>query len=150
MLTNACKYAIRAVVYLAIHSNVGNKLSAKKIAGELEVPQPFLAQLLRKLTTDKLVSSSKGPGGGFFLDKKNLNNTLWDIISSIDGEYKFDDCFLGLSKCDNENPCPVHHIVLPFKEKILYNFKEKPIAVLAEEMEQNGMIISLKGVDLSS
>lgn len=149
MLSNACKYAIRAVVYLAIHGNVNNKLSAKIIAEELEVPQPFLAQLLRKLTTNKLVSSSKGPGGGFFLDQKNMENTLWEVVSSIDGEYKFDDCFLGLSKCNNENPCPVHHIVSPFKEEILSSFKDKSIAVFVTEIEQNGTIISLKGIDLS-
>ncbi len=148
MLSNACKYAIRAVVYLAIHSNANNKLGAKIIAEELEVPQPFLAQLLRKLTTNKLVSSSKGPGGGFFLDQKNMENTLWEVVSSIDGEYKFDDCFLGLSKCNNENPCPVHHIVSPFKEEILSSFKDKSIAVLVTEIEQNGTIISLKGVDV--
>lgn len=149
MLSNACKYAIRAVVYLAIHGNVNNKLGTKIIAEELEVPQPFLAQLLRKLTTNKLVSSSKGPGGGFFLDQKNMENTLWEVVSSIDGEYKFDDCFLGLSKCNNENPCPVHHIVSPFKEEILSSFKDKSIAVLVTEIEQNGTIISLKGIDLS-
>src|SRR5690606_33948294 len=148
MLSNACKYAIRAVVYLAIHSNANNKLGAKIIAEELEVPQPFLAQLLRKLTTNKLVSSSKGPGGGFFLDQKNMENTLWEVVSSIDGEYKFDDCFLGLSKCNNENPCPVHHIVSTFKEEILSSFKDKSIAVLVTEIEQNGTIISLKGVDV--
>lgn len=149
MLSNACKYAIRAVVYLAIHGNVNNKLGAKIIAEELEVPQPFLAQLLRKLTTNKLVSSSKGPGGGFFLDQKNMENTLWEVVSSIDGEYKFDDCFLGLSKCNNETPCPVHHIVSPFKEEILNSFKDKSIAVLVTEIEQNGTIISLKGIDIS-
>lgn len=149
MLSNACKYAIRAVVYLAIHSSVDKKIGAKEIARELEVPQPFLAQLLRKLTTNKLVSSSKGPGGGFFLDQSNRGNALWKVVTSIDGEYKFDDCFLGLSKCNNENPCPVHHIVSPFKEEILRNFKDKSIAVLAEEMEKNGMVISLKGIDLS-
>ncbi|WP_127025123.1 RrF2 family transcriptional regulator [Flagellimonas beolgyonensis] len=149
MLTNACKYAIRAVVYLAIHSDVNHKLGAKNIAEELEVPQPFLAQMLRKLTTNKLVSSSKGPGGGFFMDEGNMENTLWQVVSCIDGDYKFDDCFLGLSKCNNENPCPVHHIVSPFKEEILCNFKDKTIAKLVTEMEQNGMIISLKGIDLS-
>lgn len=149
MLSNACKYAIRAIVYLAIHSSVDKKLRAKEIAGELEVPQPFLAQLLRKLTTNKLVSSSKGPGGGFYLDQSNRENALWEVVTSIDGEYKFDDCFLGLSKCNNENPCPFHHIVSPFKEEILRNFKDKSISVLAEEMEKNGMVISLKGIDLS-
>jgi DNA-binding IscR family transcriptional regulator len=78
-----------------------------------------------------------------------MENTLWEVVSSIDGEYKFDDCFLGLSKCNNENPCPVHHIVSPFKEEILSSFKDKSIAILVKEIEQNGTIISLKGIDLS-
>jgi Rrf2 family protein len=146
MLTNACKYGIRAVLFLAIHSDIKNKIGAKGIAEELEMPQPFLAQLLRKLSTDKLISSSKGPGGGFFLDKKNLESTLWRIIVAIDGEHRFDGCFLGLEKCDSSNPCPVHYIVAPFKEKILSNFKERTIAMLVKEIEENGTVVSLKGI----
>lgn len=149
MLTNAGKYAIRAVIYLAIHSSSKKKMGAKEVADELEIPQPYLAQLLRKLTTDKLISSSKGPGGGFFLDKNNLEHTLWDVITAIDGEYRFDDCFLGLSKCDNTNPCPIHHIVAPFKEEIIANFKAKNIATLADEIEENGTFLTLKGFDLN-
>ena len=149
MLTNACKYAIRAVIYLALHSNVQKKLGVKKISEELEVPQPFLAQLLRKLTSDKMVSSSKGPNGGFFLDEDNLRHTIWDIITAIDGEHRFDDCFLGLSKCNNTNPCPVHHIVGPFKKEILNNFNEKTFATLRKEIRENGTVISLKGMDIN-
>ena len=147
MLSNACKYAIRAMLYLAMNSDAENKVGAKKIAEELEVPQPFLSQLLRTLATDKLISSIKGPGGGFFLDKENISPTLWDVIVAIDGEYKFDDCFLGLTKCNNENPCPVHHIVSTFKEELLDSFQKKTIDVLIDEIEKNGTVISLKGID---
>lgn len=149
MLTNACQYAIRAVMYLAIHSNSKKKLGVKEVAEELEIPQPFLAQLLRILTTDKLISSSKGPGGGFFLDKSNLKHTLWDIITAIDGKYKLDHCFLGLTKCNNTNPCPIHHIVAPFKKELLDIFMNKDIAKLAGEIEANGTVLSLKGFDLN-
>ncbi len=144
MLTNAGQYAIRAVIYLGIHSSRDKKLGAKTIAQELEVPQAFLAQLLRKLTVDKLISSSKGPGGGFYLEDHNRKNTLWQVIVSIDGAYRFDQCFLGLSKCDDANPCPVHHMVSPFKKKMLFNFKEKTIDQLIAEIKDNGTIISLK------
>jgi len=147
MLTNACKYAIRAIIYLAMKSDSDNKFSAKKIAEQLEIPQPFLAQLLRTLTSYKQVSSMKGPGGGFFLNEDNLSNTLWDIVVSIDGEYKFDDCFLGLVKCDNTNPCPVHHLVAPFKEALLDDFKKKTLSEIVREIEENGTVISLKGLD---
>lgn len=146
MLTNACKYAIRAVIYLAIHSDADKKLGVKKIAGELEVPQAFLAQLLRKLTRDRLVSSTKGPGGGFFLDKNNRKKSLWDVIVSIDGTFKFDECFLGLAECNEINPCPAHAIVAPFKERILSDFRDKTVDELAEKAKKKGTLLSLKGV----
>ena len=146
MLSNACKYAIRAVIYLSLKSDSTAKYGVKMIADELEAPQPFLAQLLRKLAAERLVSSSKGPGGGFFMNESNREKTVWDIISSIDGTYKFDDCYLGLAKCDDENPCPVHHLVSPFKEALLEDFQQKTIGSLAKEVEANGRVISLKGI----
>ncbi|APQ16766.1 RrF2 family transcriptional regulator [Maribacter hydrothermalis] len=149
MLSNASKYAVRAIFYLAIHSHETNKIGAKKISKELEMPQAFLAQLLRNLSSHKIVSSVKGPGGGFFLDNGNRKKSIWDVIVSIDGKQKFDECFLGLAKCNEINPCPAHAIVAPFKEKILTDFRDKTIDQLVEEIKKNGTVISLKGLDLN-
>ncbi|PCI11818.1 MAG: transcriptional regulator [Flavobacteriaceae bacterium] len=148
MLSNACKYAIRSILYLAINSSEDNKIGVKIIAEELETPQPFLAKLLQQLTRDKLVSSTKGPNGGFYLNEKNLNNAVWDVIISIDGTDKFDNCFLGLAKCDDRNPCPVHFIVSPFKEKILGSFRDKTIEEYVVEIQNTNRVISLKDLDL--
>ena len=148
MLSNACKYAIRSILYLGIQTDDKNKVNVKKIAEELEVPQPFLAKLLQQLTKSKLVSSAKGPNGGFYLSKDDKKNTIWDIIKAIDGTSKFDACFLGLSKCSDENPCPVHFIVSPFKETILKNFRDKTISIYVEEIKSSGKIISLKTFDI--
>ncbi|MBS9463487.1 Rrf2 family transcriptional regulator [Flagellimonas sp. 389] len=149
MLSNACKYAIRAILYLAIHSDKTHKIGVKKIADEIEIPKAFLAQLLRQLTANKLISSAMGPGGGFFLDPKNKEKSVWDIISCIDGTYKLDQCFLGLSECNDENPCPAHYIVSPFKKKLLSDFRDKTISKLAEEIERKGTLLSLKGFEPS-
>jgi Rrf2 family transcriptional regulator, iron-sulfur cluster assembly transcription factor len=127
MLSNACKYAIRAILYLAIQTDEDTKVGVKKIADSLETPQPFLAKLLQQLNKGNLVSSTKGPNGGFYLSKKDKENTVWDIVKSIDGTSRFDNCLLGLSKCSDENPCPIHFIVFPFKEKLLNNFRDKTI-----------------------
>lgn len=148
MLSNACKYAIRALLYLAIHSDQKTKIGAKKIAEELEVPQPFLAKLLRQLTANKLVSSTKGPTGGFFMKPENKEMSVWDVVGCIDGTAKFDACFLGLSNCDDKNPCPVHFIVSPFKKEILREFQDKTITMLVEEIGQKGTVISLKDFSL--
>ena len=148
MLSNACKYAIRAILYLAIHTDEKTKVGVKKIADELETPQPFLAKLLQQLTKAKLVSSTKGPNGGFYLSEKDKENAVWDIVKNIDGTSKFDDCFLGLSKCSDENPCPVHFIVSPFKEKLLNNFRDKTIFQYVFEIKQTGKVLSLKDFDV--
>lgn len=148
MLSNACKYGIRAILYLTIQTDQTKKFSGKKIAEELETPQPFLAKLLQQLAKNKLVSSTKGPNGGFFLDKKNKENSVWDVVKSIDGTTKFDQCFMGLSKCGDENPCPVHFIVAPFRQNILKDFRDKTILQFAEEIKRSGKVISLKDFDV--
>jgi len=144
MLSNACKYAIRSILYLAINYEGNKKFGVKKIAEELETPQPFLAKLLQQLTRNKLVSSAKGPTGGFYLDENNLKNSVWDIIKCIDGTDKFDKCFMGLSSCDDANPCPVHFTVAPFKNKLYNDFKDKTIQEFVDEIKLKGRHISLK------
>ena len=71
MLSNASKYAIKAILYLAENSNSKNKISVKDITKVLDVPSPFLAKILQQLVKSKLISSTKGPNGGFYLDDKN-------------------------------------------------------------------------------
>lgn len=148
MLSSACKNAIRSILYLALQTDVNNKVGVKKIAEELETPQPFLAKLLQQLTKTNLVSSTKGPNGGFYLSDENKQNAIWDVIEKIDGTAKFDACFLGLSVCDEETPCPVHYIVLPFKQRIIENFRDKTIAQYIFEIKKTGKVISLKNFDV--
>lgn len=148
MLSNACKYAIRAMLYLTMNASIDNKIGVKKIADDLDTPQPFLAKLLQQLSSQQLVSSSKGPKGGFYLSEENLSNNLWDIVLCIDGSDKFDQCFLGLSACNDVNPCPVHHLVKPFKNELLQDFKHKSIFDLSTEIKQEGTLLSLKKLDI--
>ncbi len=146
MLSNASKYAIRAVLYLAENSSKTKKFGAKFIAEELELPQPFIAKLLQKLAKEKLISSIKGPNGGFYTTANNLKNNICDILNVIEQEDIFDGCFLGLPQCSDENPCPVHFIVLPFKEALLKKFKEQTIKDFSDEIKKTGAYLSLKGV----
>jgi Rrf2 family protein len=147
MLSNACQNAIRSVLYLAMFSDKEKKIGVKPLAENLEIPQPFLAKVLQNLNKADIVSSVKGPYGGFYLDKTSTK-TVWDIIICIDGTKKFDNCFLGLSKCSDESPCPVHFSVKPFKEKIMSDFKEKTIFEFANEIKNSNKVISLKDFDV--
>ena len=148
MLSSACKNAIRSVLYLAMYSNDTKKIGAKALAEVLEIPQPFLAKLLQVLIKNKLVSSTKGPRGGFYLSKANNNKNVWQIIDCIDGVKKFDQCFLGLAKCEDTNPCPVHFTVSPFKKKIMADFRDKTIIRFATEIKNSNKVITLKDFDI--
>jgi Rrf2 family protein len=148
ILSRASKYAILATLYLAINSSKDKKVSVKSITKNIEVPSPFLAKLLQQLVRSKLISSTKGPNGGFYLTKVDSHKSVFDIIAVIDGVDKFDECFLGLNKCDAKHPCPVHYLVEPFKDKILSEFKDKTILEFAQEIVKNKRVLTLKGLDI--
>jgi Rrf2 family protein len=142
MLTNASKYAIRSVLFLAQNSSIDNKYGAKQIAKELDIPLHFIAKLLQPLVKKGIVSSLKGPKGGFYFTTKNGKNRVCDIITVIEGKNIFESCFLGLPKCGDENPCPVHHIVSPFKKDLLIKF-EMSLNEFIKDMDNLGTILSL-------
>lgn len=133
MLSNSSKYAIRAVLHLVNNASNEEKIGAKQIAKELEIPAPFLAKTLQLLTKKGIVTSIKGPNGGFFLSQKNSSKTLFDVIDTIDSTTKFDNCFLGQLHCNDKNPCVVHHLYKPFKKKLVSKLKTKTILEMATE-----------------
>lgn len=144
MLSNASKYAILSTLYLAEHSNEERKISVKEIAENIDVPSPFLAKLFQQLVRGKIISSTKGPHGGFYLSDKNKQKNVLDIIDNIDGLNKLNGCFLGLNECDATNPCPVHFIVVPFKNNILAKFRDITIMEFSKEISDKGDLLTIK------
>ncbi|MDO9594773.1 MAG: Rrf2 family transcriptional regulator [Lutibacter sp.] len=149
MLSNASKYAILSTLYLAEHSNEERKISVKEIAENIDIPSPFLAKLFQQLVRGKIISSTKGPHGGFYLSEKNKKKNVLDIIDNIDGLNKLNGCFLGLNECDSTNPCPVHYIVVPFKNNILEKFRDITIMEFAQEISDKGTFLAINNIDPS-
>ena len=146
MLSRASKYAILSTLFLAENANEEHKISVKVIAETIDVPNPFLAKLFQQLVRGKIISSTKGPNGGFYLNKQNQKKTVLDIIENIDGLTRLNECFLGLSECDGANPCPVHFIVEPFKQSILGKFRDKTIMEFSEEIVSQGRKLTIKDI----
>lgn len=134
MLNNASKYAIKSMLYLVLHTNKSTKLGVKQLADILNVPEPFLAKILQQLARNKLLSSTKGPHGGFYITEENAQNNICKVIENIEGHPMFNKCFMGLEKCDESNPCPVHNSVVDFKEKLLKKFNDMTLAEFAKDI----------------
>ena len=137
MLSNSSKYALKAVLYLAVNSNESNKLMVKDVAKSIKVPQAYIAKLLQELSRRNVVSSTRGPKGGFFLSEDNLKRPLIDIITTIEGEKKLNACVLGIDECDKDSPCPLHDVIYPTKARFLQHLNSVSISEFMTKAEQN-------------
>ena len=109
MLSQKCKYAIRTVLYLSIEGNKTYPKGGKEISTTLKIPEAYTGKILQELAKKNIITSVKGPGGGFYLSKENLSAPIINVIEIIDGLSFFDSCGIGLSKCSSEHPCPIHN-----------------------------------------
>jgi len=143
MLSNSCKYALKAVLFLALDVHKNRKVGVKEIAAAIDVPFPFLAKLLQGLARKKIISSAKGPTGGFFLTEENKAQKLLVVVEHIDGLSKFKECVLGLKDCSSEKPCPIHFLVQPLKKTLFNEMNDSSIAIFAKKVQEGKTFLSL-------
>lgn len=141
MLSNSCRYGIRAVIYLANYYHDKNNIGIKKISGDLKLPAPFLAKILQQLARNKILNSTKGPNGGFSLLKKPESITMLDIIKIIDGDALFKNCIIHDGSCaeirKNKKVCPIHNDYSLIRGKIIDLFRSRTIADLVREARES-------------
>ena len=136
MLSNTSKYAIRALIYLALFASNEKKAGIKEISKNLDIPTPFLGKILQMLAKHNLLSSTKGPHGGFSLYKPAMDISIMEIIEIIDGSDSFDTCVIRTSKCDNDAPCSMHEKIGPLRMEMKKIYETETVADLASEFRQ--------------
>jgi Rrf2 family protein len=124
MLSKSCEYALKSLLYVTKISMNEKRVGAKEIAEEAHIPYHFAAKLLQILSKAGIISSQKGPNGGFFMTPENLEHTLADVVRAIDGNSIFENCILGLKKCSESQPCPLHFEFKEIKQKIRAEFEK--------------------------
>jgi Rrf2 family protein len=140
MLSSSCKYGIRAITYIASQPKSIGKIRIKKISEDLKLPTPFLAKILQLLAKQKILSSTKGPHGGFALLKDSKEITLLDIVSIIDGNDIFDNCIIQNRPCRcvdiNKAPCPIHDDYTKVRTNLNRLFSNKTIHSLVKSVNE--------------
>jgi len=134
MLSNTSKYAIRAVIYLALNAGEEKKIGIKMISKDLNIPTPFLGKILQTLAKHKLLSSTKGPHGGFGLGKRAEDIKLIDIVDIIDGQDVFRQCLIRLEDCNDKEPCSVHYKYSEIRTSLINLFRNQNIGNLVDEI----------------
>jgi len=143
MLSNSSKYAMKAVIYLGLHSSPDTKILAKDISEPINVPQAYLSKLLQQLSRRQIVSSQKGPGGGFYLTDENREVPLIKIIEIIDGDRRLNSCLLSLDACDADHPCPLHELLGDARVHFIKNLEETSVEELVLDVSEGKSFLPL-------
>jgi len=134
MFSKSCEYGIRALTIVGHFNKKNQKIGIKEICKIANTPESFTAKILQQLVKRQILSSQKGPNGGFFF-KRNLNEiTLFEVVNSIDGEGIFMKCGLGLDKCDASNPCPLHEKYEDVRSNLIQMCKSNTLQELCDDL----------------
>lgn len=146
MFSTTSKYAIRAVLYLAMLEKKNDnpdkvlKVGIKKLAEDLQIPTFFLGKIMQTLAKNKILTSYKGPNGGFSFNKKPEEISLLDIVRIFDGDEVFSNCLLGLKLCNNEGfkkeDCPFSQDLDVCVERINQYLQNAYIGKIAESLNK--------------
>lgn len=134
MFSKSCEYAIRALICISLHSKNNEKVNMKVVAESINAPLPFINKILQKLVKDDLLMSRKGPNGGFFITEEIRKKSILDIVKCIDGSSLVNDCLMGLKKCNEKTPCPLHFQYKSIKVKLIDLLATSTIEELKEKI----------------
>jgi Rrf2 family protein len=132
MLSQTCKTAVKAVIFLATKNRNGDKTGLKEIAEYINASEHTIGKMLQTLVKQDVINSLKGPAGGFYISKNQRRQPLIKVVEAIDGKNIFKGCGLGLSRCSATHPCPIHDEYKEARDIIEKIFKTKTVEDLCE------------------
>lgn len=141
MFSKTTEYALRATIYIAQKGSEEHKLGIDEIAKAIDSPKAFTAKILQMLTRDNIVSSTRGPNGGFYFTAKAKKLPAVSILKAVDGHSVLKRCVLGLQECSDKNPCPMHAEYKGIRVRLNQLFEKKTIGHLVDKMDNYRLFI---------
>mgnify|MGYP001284092706 CR=1 FL=1 len=123
----------------------------KKVLHELRLDKsiikllwaPALVGQLQKLVQKNIINSIKGPHGGFFIQTENNTTMLSEIVEAIDGDQIMNGCALGLKKCSEDHPCPLHFDFVDIRGGLKQMLKTNSIIELSSKLDSGTSFLKI-------
>ncbi|HWV90061.1 MAG TPA: Fe-S cluster assembly transcriptional regulator IscR [Burkholderiales bacterium] len=115
-LTTKGRFAVTAMVDLALRQNRG-PVTLAAISERQHISLSYLEQLFGKLRRAALVSSVRGPGGGYNLAQPPASISVADIVSAVDEPIDATQCG-GKENCHDDKRCMTHDLWATLNEKM--------------------------------
>ncbi|MGA1030750.1 MAG: RrF2 family transcriptional regulator [Flavobacteriaceae bacterium] len=123
MISKKCKYAIKALLYLADHQEEDRAIFSSEIATNERIPKKFLETILRELRNFQLLQSQRGKTGGYRLLKHPKEINLAELMRLMDGPIAMLPCvslnyYASCEECDEET-CQIKPVFEKIRDKTL-------------------------------
>ena len=115
-LTTKGRYAVTAMLDLSLNYGFG-AITLADISERQGISLSYLEQLFARLRKQGLVSSSRGPGGGYRLSRSADDITVLDVISAVDEKVDNTQCE-GRHNCHGDEPCLSHELWQSLSDQI--------------------------------
>jgi Rrf2 family iron-sulfur cluster assembly transcriptional regulator len=132
-LTTKGRYAVTAMLDLAIHSDKG-PVSLSAISKRQEISLSYLEQLFSKLRKADLVASIRGPGGGYKLGRTLDNIYIAQIVDAVNESIDATNCG-GKGNCQQGEVCLTHHLWSDLSDQIHQFLNSISLAKLVERRD---------------
>src|SRR5688572_5715530 len=115
MLSQKCKYALRALLMLA-EARSDELVLVQEIAERQNVPRKFLELILLELKRHGFVFSQRGRGGGYCLARPGDTITFGQVVRAIDGPLAPLPCasvsgYRRCADCTDERTCTIRKVM---------------------------------------
>lgn len=127
-LTTKGRYAVTAMLDLALHAHNG-PTSLSDISQRQEISLSYLEQLFARLRRAGLVSSVRGPGGGYLLSQPADTISVSKVIDAVNESVDATRC-QGLSDCQQGDICLTHHLWCELSVQIRHFLDDMTLAQL--------------------
>lgn len=107
-LTTRGRYAVTAIIDVALNQAAG-PVALADVAGRQGISLAYLEQIFARLRRQGLVSSTRGPGGGYELARADADIAIADIIDAVNESVEYTRCG-GERNCQDGQPCLTHEL----------------------------------------
>jgi Rrf2 family iron-sulfur cluster assembly transcriptional regulator len=153
-LTSKGRYAVTAMLDLAFHSQAG-PVTLNQISQRQDISLSYLEQLFTRLRRQNLVTSTRGPGGGYSLSRSADRIAVAEIITAVDEAVETTRCN-GAGNCQEGQRCLTHELWDDLSQQIYRFLKDITLAKLMDEqgirevaIRQDRKLSERTGVDLA-
>ncbi|MBX7099397.1 MAG: Rrf2 family transcriptional regulator [Myxococcaceae bacterium] len=132
-ISRKIEYGLRAMLFLAAQPE-GSIVPFRAIAQRMEVPEEFLAKILKTLVRSGLASSSRGSRGGYALGRPASEITFLDVIEAVEGPVHVNVCTEGVAEhqgCSFSGACTMYGVWRLGQERMLEVYKNARLDRLA-------------------